>query len=159
MTDTAALVKRLEEATVGGRGLDGLIAFTLGWRFNGCREYQHIESWEKIAGHWYSPEQLRLSLVERLKLAQDVENFRSPPFYTTLLDAALMLVGEERRWVLERCRVGLWPSRDYVFHCCVYTELDEAVGPSGVSRAPTASLAVCIAALRARAMTQAQEQE
>lgn len=82
------LIERLEKADGPSRGLDGRIAWALGWRFNGVDiNDDDFDEWDTIGGHWHKPGEdfcpVNRSFDERL--------WPNPPEYTASVDAAIEL--------------------------------------------------------------------
>lgn len=71
------------------------------------------------------------------------------PHYTGSFDAAVKLIGEERRWQVRKWRQGQWPSRDYAYTCEVFTEARTNCGRGGCGSSSMAASAICVAALKA----------
>jgi hypothetical protein len=121
MSDLQALIEKLEAATEGSRELDAEIALACGWRFNKGTVYSY---------HWLDP--------------QGAHNAVPSPF-TESLDAALTLVPEG--WGYQQ---GSHP-RAACKACAFCFEGADDFHNQPPSFAPTPALALCIAALKARA--------
>jgi hypothetical protein len=118
------LIERLEKATGPDRELDGAIALSLGWTF------------QKMKGD---------SKPYYRKPGETTYYMRSEvPAYTASIDAALTLVPEGWAYQLTL----LFEPRVHGNQQAIVWPPDKA---SPVSGAPTMPLAICIAALKARA--------
>ena len=124
MPDLKSLIAELEAAKEGSRELDEKIALSSGWTVRedsyGDNITEPLETWEV----WEHPD---FSLPEG-------NYYQDPPPYTTSLDAALTLVPEGWSWQLS--------SNE----CELTHEKHEHIWVS----VPIATLALCIAALKAR---------
>lgn len=121
MTD---IIKRLEAATEGSRELDARIGAVVS-DYERTRQPTSSESVEP--GHFWE--------------GKAPESLQHAPHYTTSIDAALTLVPEGYRWRLwyhhtGYCGADIFPDKGGIL--------------SKVHDAPTAALALCIAALKAR---------
>ena len=129
MTDRAtllALAERCEQAAGPNNGLDAEIALAIG--------YTHERRGTERACWWRTPAGQQLAYV-------GYKNH--PPFFTGSLDAAVTLVPEG--WIYELGRGESGTSRSL---CRMSDELGIW---TGWAVAATAALAICAAALRARA--------
>lgn len=87
------LAARCESATGPDRGLDGRIAYALGWRFNGLDDGvddPDFDEWNNIGGHWAQPGGDFCPVWS----AFNSEDYPDPPDYTASLDAAMTLYVE-----------------------------------------------------------------
>lgn len=131
MTSLTSLIERIEDATEGSRELDGRIWCCingyefLGWDGAGCRYFAKQSGW--ISGDYIKE-------------------------WTTSIDAALTLLPEGRAIRREYLPAATWPHRVWIYKDS-FMPLDDG------SRRPvlgkTEALALCAAALKARAETEA----
>lgn len=150
------LIAKLETATVGSQELDLEI-----WKFLNPKAIEIKGIWSSGGDHFVA-HHTKYS-KERFEGAQRYASYNNPPReseYTSHgelkrptedLTAAAALIPEGRRWQLRCERVGLYPDSNFCYTAEVFTEIDPAVGPSGVGyRCPTAALALTVAAMKAR---------
>jgi hypothetical protein len=101
------LIERLEHATGPDRGLDGRIAWALGWRFNGFiwdgdpvggpDTVEDFNEWDQVGGCWIKPGDDKfygdssLSKHEMREGEMD-DRWANPPCWTASVDASLDLL-------------------------------------------------------------------
>ena len=117
MTRYDDILARLRAAAGPDRGLDGRIAYSLGWRFNGLLrgiEDPKFDKWEGFGGHWHQPG----GAFCRVDQSFDGDLWPEPPEWTASIDAALALVAEKlpgwrpqfrrdpSRWFAAICKPG-----------------------------------------------------
>lgn len=122
-TDLSSLISRLEAAREGSRELDAEI-----WKAIGLtpKQEKHCAEWCRMDG--------RTDLTRERYIAAWAPNF------TTSIDAAMTLLPERTQWQLNR--TGIFDQED-----SCRAEVDWSNG----TWADTPPLALCIAALKARA--------
>lgn len=125
MTALLELAERCEAATGPDRELDELIAAELA---GAVREVQHGVSHYHRDGRWVSVGEIKP--------------------YTASLDAAMTLVPEWCVW-----STGDWKANGHCASASVWPPEDKRPeGFHGIAQAATPALALCVAALRARAI-------
>lgn len=125
MTSLLSLAERCEAATGPDRELDGEIALASGWTF--------VKMKGDAQPYWRKPGVTDYFSRER----------SGPPRYTESLDSALTLVPEGMEWLVRT------PSKNAISN---KTQFYANVGNQvGEAHAETAALALCAAALKARA--------
>ena len=85
------LLEKLQAATEGSRGLDGLIARDIeGWLPYFDLDGDDLLDWPDMGGHWHQPG----DLCDHSHSVSSSESgpHRDPPHYTTSIDAAFALV-------------------------------------------------------------------
>ena len=147
MSDIASLIARLEAATGPSRKLDGDIAATLRIPLLGAPDW--LVNWDGDFGADAKGQVACLHSDGRRGV-----NW-SPPYLTSLIDDALRLVPEGHRWLIDRRPMAAQRTDGY--RAQVYREAHAYA--SDMSDMPTAwaatpALALCIAALRAKAAQQ-----
>lgn len=124
------LIARLEASSKGSRELDEAIAFALGWTAENDPElYAHPSPSDSVPRYWTDP-------------AGYGAGHGGPPAYTTSIDAALTLVP-----------VGYVRLERYSDGWCVFVRDRARLGGHEASlQQPSAALALCIVALKTRAV-------
>jgi len=148
------LAQRCEQASVAGRGLDGRIAYALGWRFNGFahgpdESDDYFDDWEEVGGHWAQPGG-DFCPVSRSFSRYD---YPDPPLWTASLDAAMTLVPEGWNWMAgnrDQPKARAYVNNGELAFTGVAARRNPARQWFEVVAA-TPALALCSAALRARA--------
>ena len=142
MSDFNTLIAKLEAATEGDRGLDGDIALAVGWRL--------ISSIEpRLCTHtWFAPGEERGRDYLRIETGSKWEEKIADcvPWYTTSIDAALTLVPDGWAGTVDI------PGKDNGCWLDPPNDRDDEIGRGRVyAIGSTSPLALCIAALTARA--------
>lgn len=151
MTDPSTLLHRIEQATEGSRELDALIEVAAAAKdFGALAEGYRLE----LEAH---PDGISVNVNAMDGKHSSRQKRYAPPHYTTSLDAALTLIPEGWRvlnlseWDAEPLRLlGPWMCqvRPREHRANIFEGFGE--GPNCM-HAPTAALALCRAALKARA--------
>lgn len=131
MTDIERLAARCEAADGGDRGLDEAIYEALGFCNHKRTEYYCIEDGNDTDSGYTC-----------LDCGRDTYGAKKAPPYSTSLDAAMTLVPEGWDWTLESCSGAEKHGASIM----------QDPGPYIAIRAHTPALALCAAALRARAV-------
>jgi len=159
------LIERLEKLTEPSRGMDGRIAWALGWRFNGFiwdgdpeggpDTEADFDDWPNIGGSWKKPGDDKFfgdnSLgKQELREGEAEGRWDHPPEWTGSIDAAAALVAsllpEWTAWEIK--------SRRAMTHFVAEVEIsrlddnNQEVYANGSSSTP--AIALCIAILRAK---------
>lgn len=133
MTNAEELIERLEKATLPARTLDCEIAVAVGW-------------FKRVQGR-------KRDLFDYVDVRDGKNNWPGHggddlvPMFTRSIDRAVTLVPEGFAWTL--ATQGRGP---FTYWCSVAFPDDDAGSDQG--RSPTAAIALCIAALKARQQSQ-----
>jgi hypothetical protein len=151
------LIERLEKAEGPSRGLDGRIAWALGWRFNGFiwdgdpiggpDTVEDFEEWEHIGGSWHQPGDRFINIDETWDAAANLR-WPEPPEWTASIDAAVKLCELTLPgWVIDFISQDFMSAPEGYRGIGWTVELINQVRLQG--QAPKPAIALCIAILRA----------
>lgn len=134
MTDIDALIERLEKAEGPSRELDAEIAVAL----RVSPQPGNNNHWAVKNFSWWTASKSGRVYAMHTKTNQRGPHWQSLE-YTSSIDAALTLLGDDPEWSIERCH--------YDLHGCYRAVV--LVGGEAMHMKP--AIALCIAALRAKA--------
>lgn len=142
------LVERCLMVKGPDRGIDGRIAYALGWRFSGFAKegaFENlIDNWQDVSGHWARPDQDFCPPSESF----DPKYYPPPPCWTGNSDIAMTLVPEVQ-WTWGIVVHSVPPSARVTPRDGQSTGIhDPRAGHC--DKAATVPLAICIAILKAR---------